>query len=394
MSDSKEPQELINLAHQRFLLISSRPAIIPRLNEEQSSAITWVVENFEASNVTASEVENANSQTAQTSSVSSDIKTLYIPVPSRWFNSYDRALKSADRLVAGLPSLRTSKSSKPTLTPQTLQLILLPPPPIPKTTTSSPTISLPIGNNRDEGIRSGFRPQVLGFFEPNNETENFVESIDNKTIYHNVFSFTARIRAKCHGVTEGSFAAAKVAMYLDQYLKGRAELWYTNEISNTTRAGLKASIENWCDELEFRMSQGVTLEKLERLKYTIADVRKRQDPEEFVQSINVLSKCAGTATSEYGQILTAHRHLAAELRIHIPTPTSNTSLTRYMRQLGDKKDDCFDIYKPFNNDLKRFNQEPSQPNREQYKKFGKMRAYKIDEHIAEEEPEKSEALKD
>ncbi|RKF71272.1 hypothetical protein GcC1_103017b [Golovinomyces cichoracearum] len=224
-------------------------------------------------------------------------------------------------------------------------------------------------------------------------------------------------------------------MYLDQYLKGRAELWYTNEISNTTRAGLKASIENWCDELEFRMSQGVTLEKLERLKYTIADVRKRQDPEEFVQSINVLSKCAGTATSEYGQILTAHRHLAAELRIHIPTPTSNTSLTRYMRQLGDKKDDCFDIYKPFNNDLKRFNQEPSQPNRfaerpvisnqpgtsysrenfyrhnvgyasknrfsgkgdfsqEQYKKFGKMRAYKIDEHIAEEEPEKSEALKD
>ncbi|RKF58216.1 hypothetical protein GcC1_184032, partial [Golovinomyces cichoracearum] len=108
------------------------------------------------------------------------------------------------------------------------------------------------------------------------------------------------------------------------------------------------------------------------------------------------------------------------------------------------KDDWFDIYKPFNNDLKRLDQEHSQPNsfakrpvssnqpgtshfrensyrhnvgyasknrfsckeefsqlekktdkfREQDKKFGKMRAYKTDEHIAEEEPEKSEALND
>ncbi|RKF79386.1 hypothetical protein GcM1_203050 [Golovinomyces cichoracearum] len=108
----------------------------------------------------------------------------------------------------------------------------------------------------------------------------------------------------------------------------------------------------------------------------------------------------------------------------------------------EKKDDWFDIYKPFNNDLKRFDQERSQPNsfakrtvisnqpgtshsrensyrhnvgyasknrfngkgefsqlkkktenfREQDKKFSKMRAYKADEHIAVEEPEKSEAL--
>ncbi|RKF71225.1 hypothetical protein GcC1_104010, partial [Golovinomyces cichoracearum] len=340
-----------------------------------------------------------------------------------WLNSCDRALKVADRLVADLPSLRTPKSSKPTFTPQTPQLLLLPPPPIPKKTMSSPSqpaspvavtmtneqlnrlirrlaISPQIGNNRDEGIRSGFRPQDLGSFEPENEAENFFESIDNKKIYH-VFSFTARICAKCHGITEGSFAAAKVAMYLDQCLKGKAELWYTNEISNTTRVGLRASIENWYDELEFRfrMSPRVALEKLERLKYTIADVRKRQDPEKFVQSIIVSSKCP---------------------------------------------DDWFDIYKPFNNDLKRFNQERSQPNsfakrlvisnqpgtshprehsyrhnvgnasknrlsgkgefsllekktdkfREQDKKFGKMRAYKSEEHIAEEEPEKSEALND
>ncbi|RKF77160.1 hypothetical protein GcM1_221008, partial [Golovinomyces cichoracearum] len=91
------------------------------------------------SNVTASEVEHANSQTAQTSSVSSDIKTLNISVPPRWFNSNDRALKAADRLVAILTSPRTPKSSKPTLISQTPQILLLPPQPIPKTTISSPS---------------------------------------------------------------------------------------------------------------------------------------------------------------------------------------------------------------------------------------------------------------
>ncbi|TQS35696.1 hypothetical protein Golomagni_03876 [Golovinomyces magnicellulatus] len=79
---------------------------------------------------------------------------------------------------------------------------------------------------------------------------------------------SARIRAKYLWITEGSFAAAKVAMQLDHCLKGKAELWYTNEISNTTRTGLRPSIENCCDGLEvrFRMSPVVALEKLERLK--------------------------------------------------------------------------------------------------------------------------------
>ncbi|RKF53462.1 hypothetical protein OnM2_105004c [Erysiphe neolycopersici] len=139
-----------------------------------------------------------------------------------------------------------------------------------------------------------------------------VEKLDNSTVYHKVFSFTVRVKAKALGVTEG-----------------KAELWYTSEISRTTRAGLKASIENWCEELEtrFQMSPGIALERLERLKYTIVDVKQRKDPEEFMRSIIVLGKSARTANSEYAQILTAHRHLAAELRIQIPTPIANTNLT-------------------------------------------------------------------
>ncbi|RKF62352.1 hypothetical protein OnM2_034065 [Erysiphe neolycopersici] len=191
-------------------------------------------------------------------------------------------------------------------------------------------------NNRNGPTKGWFRPQDLGYFDPNNETDQFVEFVDNKTKNHNVYSFTTRVKAKSVGVTEGPFASTIVATQLDQCLKGKAELWYTYEISNTTRARLKASIENWCTELEtrFRMSPGVALEKLEKPKYTISDVRRRQDPEEFVQNIVVLGKSADIAETEYSQILTAHRHFAAELRIHIPAPTTDINLTTFIKQIG------------------------------------------------------------
>lgn len=89
-----------------------------------------------------------------------------------------------------------------------------------------------------------------------------------------------------------------MAAQLDQCLKGKAELWYTNEISNTTRAGLKASIENWCNELEtrFRMSPGLALEKLEKLKYTISDVRHRRDPRILYRGLSFLAKAPALLT--------------------------------------------------------------------------------------------------
>ncbi|RKF61165.1 hypothetical protein OnM2_044083 [Erysiphe neolycopersici] len=85
------------------------------------------------------------------------------------------------------------------------------------------------------------------------------------------------------------------------------------------------------------MSPGVALERLQRLKHTVGDVRRRKDPEDFLQSIVLPGRSAGIADSEYVHILTAHRHLSAELRIHIPTPTPKTNLTTYIKQLTDKK---------------------------------------------------------
>jgi hypothetical protein len=193
-----------------------------------------------------------------------------------------------------------------------------------------------------------FRPQDLGFFDPDSEARP-TETTDGKTTYHNVFSFTARIRVKTQQVTSGPWTSANLAAKLDQCLKGKAELWYTNEISATTRAGLKTGIDLWCTELEvrFRDAPGAALEKLESLRYTVRDARARRDPEDFVQNIIVQAQNAGTALTEYAQMLTAYQHLDAALRVTITAPTEATRMTEFIKQLTAAKSVWFDLYKPF-----------------------------------------------
>lgn len=117
-------------------------------------------------------------------------------------------------------------------------------------------------------------------------------------------------------------------------LKGKAELWHTNGISNTTWDGLKASIENWGIKLEtcFQISPEIALEKLQKLKFTIDDVRKFKNLEEFVENIVIVVKSEGTVESEYPQLVTSYHRLAAELRIYIPASTPDTKLTIFDKQ--------------------------------------------------------------
>ncbi|KAI1005868.1 hypothetical protein K3495_g2352 [Podosphaera aphanis] len=88
-----------------------------------------------------------------------------------------------------------------------------------------------------------WRAQELRYFDPDNLAKEYVEFIDGKTLYHNVYSLTARIKAKVVQGDSHPWSSINVARKLDQCLKGKAEMWYTNEITATTRAGLKASHE-------------------------------------------------------------------------------------------------------------------------------------------------------
>ncbi|KAL8716211.1 MAG: hypothetical protein Q9220_000116 [cf. Caloplaca sp. 1 TL-2023] len=151
-----------------------------------------------------------------------------------------------------------------------------------------------------------FGARDLGYFDPDDNASKPVESQEGKTVYHNVCSFTSRLRVKAAGDE-----ATTVAKNLDQCLLDKAEGWFTEEISATTRAGLQTNVEPWCSELEarFREPPNVALARLESLRFTVADVRARRDPEEYVQQIIVNGKNAGTATTKVAQVTMAYNHL-------------------------------------------------------------------------------------
>ena len=112
-----------------------------------------------------------------------------------------------------------------------------------------------------------------------------VEAKDTHNVYHNVFSFTRRLLAK-----SDSIDTKTLRENIDSCLIGAAETWYTNELTSLTRAGRRShhdGMKQWIEILEerFRDSPGTSLKILEKIRYTINDVRERRDPATYVANI-------------------------------------------------------------------------------------------------------------
>ncbi|KAI6251518.1 hypothetical protein HI914_00911 [Erysiphe necator] len=377
----------MEIAHSLKGLISERPKFKSLLSDHQYQLIIWVTENFPLeSSVTAKP-------------------------PNYWKNNYSKAVEAAASLAPYIPLLKQKLSSKSqtevsvelntrtemassndfplpkaslssTLSDEQFSKLVeavraqIAPPSAPSAplaaeitdgfisqltnaiqnkmksssvsvdSTQAPlttTTNLP-GMNLDYSLR----PQDIGFFSPDNEASYPTSVVEGKTYYHDIFSFTNRIRAKADSGGNGQWVAASLAAKLDLCLKGEAELWYTNELSAITRAGLTTNLNFWCSELErrFQESPSVALGKLERLRYTVKDVQARKKPEEFVNRIIVLGRHAGTATTEYTQILTAYHHIDVALRVSLSKPTKNTTLSNFMANVTETKEIWFDLYRP------------------------------------------------
>ena len=70
-----------------------------------------------------------------------------------------------------------------------------------------------------------FRPRDIRYFEPD-PLAIPVEAKDGYNVYHNVFSFTNRLRVK-----ESIIDAAFLRQNIESYLLGTADDWYSNQIS-------------------------------------------------------------------------------------------------------------------------------------------------------------------
>ena len=188
-----------------------------------------------------------------------------------------------------------------------------------------------------------FRARDVGYFDPNPDVPA-IEVKENHNIYHNVYSFTNRLRVKAD-----TMDVALLRQNLDACLLGSAEQWYTNELSHVIRVGLRNdqnALKEWCDALEsrFRDSPGKSLSIVEAIRYTIRDVRARKDPADYVSSILTHSRNAGLATTEAGQVLLAYEHMDGELRRDMAMPSDVSTIASFISDLRRKKDIWYDIY--------------------------------------------------
>ena len=201
----------------------------------------------------------------------------------------------------------------------------------------------PAGAGRELSLRQPqFRARDIGYFDP--APGPAIEVKDNHNIYHNVFSFTNRLRVKAT-----TMDPTVLRQNLDSCLLGAAENWYTNELAHLSRIGLRNDndgVKEWCNALEarFRDSPSKSLVALEAIRYTVRDARSRRDPLDYVSTLVLHAKNAGITPTEAAQVMLAYEHIDGQLRLHLPRPQDNSTISGLLEELRHQKDIWFDIY--------------------------------------------------
>jgi hypothetical protein len=215
-----------------------------------------------------------------------------------------------------------------------------PPPP-----SSSPRVSpVPFDNidplRQNDKTTSYFRADDVGYFDPHMVGDGDMFTQGKEVWFKDVYLFTERVRdvaqIKGEDVLKTNIPAC---------LRGTALAWYTTELSNLERQGLRAgTLETFLTELtlRFQEAQDVALRKLTAEKFTAYQVRQERQPAEYVYTIIRHAKSA-LITSPSQQLTFAWNGIAPELRIHIPRPTATTTVTGFIADLEAKKDTWFQL---------------------------------------------------
>lgn len=179
-----------------------------------------------------------------------------------------------------------------------------------------------------------FKPNEIGLFWPDlPESYGYDEIVDAdwKTIYRSAFAFANRLR-----VASQTRSIRKMVKNLELCLRGAALRWWNYELSNTTRQELiyADTIEDWCEAVEkrFQLPPSQARERLNRTRYTVADIRNRVPPSTYVSTVLSLARQCGEA-SEFGVVLYAWRNMNIELRSNIPEPKEGITIQRFIRDL-------------------------------------------------------------
>lgn len=208
----------------------------------------------------------------------------------------------------------------------------------------------PSGQAADPGISTGsdngkWNATEIGYFDPHLDKsygDGEIVTVGKDVYYRSVLLFVERIKDVASVKGE-----AIVRTNLNTCFRGSALAWYTAELSNLERRGLRAEgngIEDWCQTLSKRFKEptGVALAHLTTEKYTMNDARNRREPAAYVQSIIRHAKAAEIESTQ-NQLTFAYQGIVAELRAFIDPPQADSTVGSFIQILELKKDTWFEM---------------------------------------------------
>ena len=216
----------------------------------------------------------------------------------------------------------------------------------------------------------------IGYFDPLLDKaygEGELLTVGRDTYYRNVHLFVERI--KDLAMIKG---AALVRNNINTALRGSAQSWYTAELTNLERIGLRSDtngVDAWCTALiaRFKEPSGVALTKLTAEKYTVRDARNRREPSAYVQAI-IRHARAANIEGVLNQLTFAHEGIAAELRVFIDPPSETTSVSQFIRTLDLKKTAWYELHIRVHDNHSRQAHQSDQRSRPQ-QQFGGYKSY-------------------
>lgn len=190
-----------------------------------------------------------------------------------------------------------------------------------------------------------WKAEDIGFFDPHLPQSYGSGPVvrDGKDLYYrNVHLFVERVRDLSK--TKGD---ELIKTNLNTCLRGTALIWYTAELTELERAGLRRlELSEWIDALtkRFRPNRSEATSALLAEKFTLNDVRTQKEPAAYVQRIVSHAKDAGFETTAQ-QLRWAWDHLDPELRDVIDEPGPETTLSSFIQRLESKKSVWRDRYR-------------------------------------------------
>jgi hypothetical protein len=167
---------------------------------------------------------------------------------------------------------------------------------------------------------------------------------DGKTIYRDVFSFCNRIYN-----LEKLRKWEKVRFAIDASFMGEAHTWWNTTLAKAVRLGYiqgshdSALLRGGLKE-RFKPPPSQALDRLYQTRYTVADVRSRRSPTDYVAQIQNASK--GCAMPDDLILTHVWRNIDIELRQDIPEPLSTDTIDSFQRVLQRQSSNWYDKFPP------------------------------------------------